>query len=106
MKNGIKIVTIGGGSSYTPELVEGFIKRHKDSYYSVYREELSYSQIAELKDFIASDKAENVSGIVLMKNTNVVIRISHWQARSLDLYQTVQSGLEGSSSIITVLYQA
>ncbi|MFT4104938.1 MAG: 6-phospho-beta-glucosidase [Lacrimispora sp.] len=26
--NGIKIVTIGGGSSYTPELVEGFIKRY------------------------------------------------------------------------------
>ena len=74
-----------------------FIKRHKDSYYSVYREELSYSQIADLKDFIASDKAEN---------TNVVIRISHWQARSLALYQTVRSELEGSSSIITVLYQA
>ena len=30
MKNGIKIVTIGGGSSYTPELVEGFIKRYKE----------------------------------------------------------------------------
>lgn len=30
MKNGIKIVTIGGGSSYTPELIEGFIKRHKE----------------------------------------------------------------------------
>ncbi|MGL5574769.1 MAG: 6-phospho-beta-glucosidase [Sarcina sp.] len=28
MINGIKIVTIGGGSSYTPELVEGFIKRY------------------------------------------------------------------------------
>ncbi|MGL4656182.1 MAG: 6-phospho-beta-glucosidase [Sarcina sp.] len=28
MNNGIKIVTIGGGSSYTPELVEGFIKRY------------------------------------------------------------------------------
>ena len=28
MKNSIKIVTIGGGSSYTPELVEGFIKRY------------------------------------------------------------------------------
>ena len=28
MKNGIKVVTIGGGSSYTPELVEGFIKRY------------------------------------------------------------------------------
>ncbi len=24
----IKIVTIGGGSSYTPELIEGFIKRY------------------------------------------------------------------------------
>jgi 6-phospho-beta-glucosidase len=30
MKEGIKIVTIGGGSSYTPELVEGFIKRHHE----------------------------------------------------------------------------
>lgn len=28
MKGKIKIVTIGGGSSYTPELVEGFIKRY------------------------------------------------------------------------------
>ena len=27
--NGLKIVTIGGGSSYTPELVEGFIKRYE-----------------------------------------------------------------------------
>lgn len=27
---GIKIVTIGGGSSYTPELVEGFIKRYNE----------------------------------------------------------------------------
>lgn len=30
MKKGIKIVTIGGGSSYTPELVEGFIKRYHE----------------------------------------------------------------------------
>ncbi|WP_341285082.1 6-phospho-beta-glucosidase [Priestia megaterium] len=28
MGKGIKIVTIGGGSSYTPELIEGFIKRY------------------------------------------------------------------------------
>lgn len=28
MKKGIKIVTIGGGSSYTPELVDGFLKRY------------------------------------------------------------------------------
>lgn len=27
---GIKIVTIGGGSSYTPELIEGFIKRYSE----------------------------------------------------------------------------
>lgn len=30
MREGIKIVTIGGGSSYTPELVEGFIKRYDE----------------------------------------------------------------------------
>lgn len=34
-------------------------------------------------------------GSYLMKNTNVVIRINHWQARSLALYQTVRSELEG-----------
>lgn len=28
--NGIKVVTIGGGSSYTPELVEGFINRYHE----------------------------------------------------------------------------
>ena len=41
-----------------------FIKKHKNSYYSVYKDELAYSDIADLKDFIASDKADNVSGIV------------------------------------------
>lgn len=30
MSKGLKIVTIGGGSSYTPELIEGFIKYHKE----------------------------------------------------------------------------
>ncbi len=29
-KTGLKIATIGGGSSYTPELVEGFIKRYAE----------------------------------------------------------------------------
>lgn len=41
-----------------------FIEKHKNSYYALYREELSYSQISDLKDFLASDQAENVSGIV------------------------------------------
>lgn len=31
MSEGIKIVTIGGGSSYTPELMEGFIKRYDEN---------------------------------------------------------------------------
>ncbi|WP_213818668.1 6-phospho-beta-glucosidase [Garciella nitratireducens] len=30
MKKGIKIATIGGGSSYTPELIDGFIKRYQE----------------------------------------------------------------------------
>lgn len=30
MTKGIKIATIGGGSSYTPELIEGFIKRQDE----------------------------------------------------------------------------
>ncbi|HFU6577434.1 TPA: 6-phospho-beta-glucosidase [Enterococcus faecalis] len=30
MKKGIKIATIGGGSTYTPELIEGFIKRYDE----------------------------------------------------------------------------
>ena len=30
MKVTVKIVTIGGGSSYTPELMEGFIKRYEE----------------------------------------------------------------------------
>lgn len=30
MRNAVKIATIGGGSSYTPELMEGFIKRYKE----------------------------------------------------------------------------
>ena len=29
-KDRVKIVTIGGGSSYTPELVEGFIRRYDE----------------------------------------------------------------------------
>ncbi len=29
-KKGLKIATIGGGSSYTPELIEGFIKRYNE----------------------------------------------------------------------------
>ena len=30
MERKVKIATIGGGSSYTPELMEGFIKRYEE----------------------------------------------------------------------------
>lgn len=40
MAKGIKIATIGGGSSYTPELMEGFIKDMRN-----YRYEKSGSQM-------------------------------------------------------------
>lgn len=30
MRKSLKVVTIGGGSSYTPELIEGFIKRYEE----------------------------------------------------------------------------
>jgi len=30
MDQKLKVVTIGGGSSYTPELLEGFIKRYHE----------------------------------------------------------------------------
>ena len=41
-----------------------YIKQRPNSYYAVYKNELSYSDIADLKTFLASDKAENVVGIV------------------------------------------
>ena len=41
-----------------------YIKPRPNSYYAVYKNELSYSDIADLKTFLASDKAENVVGIV------------------------------------------
>ena len=30
MQKKLKVVTIGGGSSYTPELLEGFLKRYHE----------------------------------------------------------------------------
>ncbi|MDW5522815.1 6-phospho-beta-glucosidase [Carnobacterium maltaromaticum] len=52
MKKGLKIVTIGGGSSYTPELVEGFIKRY---------EELPLTELW-LVDVEAGEKKQNIVG--------------------------------------------
>lgn len=51
-KNGLKIVTIGGGSSYTPELIEGYIKR---------QDELPISEIV-LVDVPAGEEKLNIVG--------------------------------------------
>ena len=41
-----------------------FMKKHKDSYYSVYKENLTYSQVSDIKDYMAGKKGSNVVGIV------------------------------------------
>ena len=50
----IKIVTIGGGSSYTPELIEGFIKR---------RDELDISELWLVDIEEGKEKLEIVGGL-------------------------------------------
>ena len=54
MKTGLKIVTIGGGSSYTPELIEGFIK---------YYDELPVSEIWLVDVEAGKEKLEIVGGL-------------------------------------------
>ena len=55
MEKGLKIVTIGGGSSYTPELMEGFIKRYNDFGLSILNK--------EKKKLILMPKCHNVCGM-------------------------------------------
>ena len=68
MHSGIKIVTIGGGSSYTPELIEGFIKRIK---------ELPVSEIWLVDILEGKEKLEIVGALAkrMVKEANVPIEI-------------------------------
>ena len=68
MKEGIKIVTIGGGSSYTPELIEGFIKRH---------DELPVKELWLVDIEEGKEKLEIVSNLArrMVKKANVDIKI-------------------------------
>lgn len=70
MKDGIKIVTIGGGSSYTPELVEGFIKRY---------DELPVKELwlVDIED--GEEKLEIVSNLArrMVKRANIDMKIFH-----------------------------
>ncbi|WGS37963.1 6-phospho-beta-glucosidase LicH [Bacillus velezensis] len=68
MTKGIKIVTIGGGSSYTPELVEGIIKRY---------EELPVRELW-LVDIPEGEKKLNIVGTLakrMVENAGVPIEI-------------------------------
>lgn len=42
----------------------GYLKKHKDSYYAVYRENLTYSQVCDIKEYMESKAGKNVVGIV------------------------------------------
>ena len=70
MKDGIKVVTIGGGSSYTPELVEGFIKRY---------DELPVKELwlVDIED--GEEKLEIVSNLArrMVKRANIDMKIFH-----------------------------
>lgn len=67
-KKGIKVVTIGGGSSYTPELIEGFIQRH---------EELPVSDIWLVDIEEGKEKLEIIGKLAerMIKKANVPITI-------------------------------
>ena len=46
------------------EALRKFVEARKNSYYAVYENDLSYSDVEDLKHFLNSGKASNVSGIV------------------------------------------
>jgi 6-phospho-beta-glucosidase len=79
MKTGLKIVTIGGGSSYTPELIEGFIK---------YYDELPVSEIWLVDVEAGKEKLEIVGGLAkrMVEKAGVSIDIH----LSLDRRQALQ----------------
>lgn len=68
MKQGLKIVTIGGGSSYTPELIEGFIK---------YYHELPISEIWLVDVEAGKEKLEIVGNLAkrMVEKAGVPIKI-------------------------------
>ncbi|MFD2972320.1 6-phospho-beta-glucosidase [Peribacillus deserti] len=68
MNSGLKIVTIGGGSSYTPELIEGFIK---------YYDELPVSEIWLVDVEAGKEKLEIVGSLAkrMVQKAGVPIEI-------------------------------
>lgn len=67
-KNSIKIVTLGGGSSYTPELVDGFIKRYST---------LPVSELWLVDIEAGREKLEIVGALAqrMVKNANIPMKV-------------------------------
>lgn len=83
---GIKLAVIGGGSSYTPELVEGII---------TYRKTLPVSEIILIDVLEGREKVQITTGLIrrMIKKSGLDIKISF----TLDRKQ----GLEGADFVIT-----
>ena len=79
MSKGLKIVTIGGGSSYTPELIEGFIK---------YYEELPVREIWLVDIEAGKEKLEIVGGLarrmVEKAGVPIDIHLTHDRKKALE----------------------
>lgn len=110
---GIKIVTIGGGSSYTPELVEGFIKRYDElpvrEMWLVDIEEgrekleivgaLAKRMVANaglpMKIYLSYDRREALPGADFV---NTQIRVGGLKARELDEKIPMDNGVLGQET--------
>ena len=86
MKNGLKIAAIGGGSSYTPELIEGFIKRY---------DELKVSEIW-LVDIEEGKEKLDIVG-------NLAKRMVKKAGLPIEIYLTLdrKAALEGADFVLT-----
>ena len=41
-----------------------YLKKNKNSYYSVYKEDLTYNQVSEMKEYMEGDKGDDIVGVV------------------------------------------
>lgn len=41
-----------------------YLKKNKESYYSVYKEDLTYSQVSKMKEYMEGDEGEDIIGVV------------------------------------------
>jgi 6-phospho-beta-glucosidase len=86
LKNGLKIAAIGGGSSYTPELIEGFINRY---------DELKVSEIW-LVDIEEGKEKLDIVG-------NLAKRMVKKAGLPIEIYLTLdrKAALEGADFVLT-----